>query len=529
MRILLFTGKGGVGKTTVAAATAARTAASGLRTIVLSTDPAHSLADAFDAPARRRPDADRDRPLGPAAQRARALRGGVGRRARVHGRRARLGRRRRASRPRSSRSSPASTRCSRSPTSRRSRRRATTTSSSSTARRPRRRSACSRCPTCSAGTWTACSRRSAGSRKLARPVLDRLTSLPDRRRPRVRGDPPVLRPARRRPRAADRRRRHERAARRQPRALVVAEARRTYTYLSLFGYHVDAVIANRMLPAALDHPWFDAVEGDAVRAPRARSRTRSRRCPMLTAELAGHELVGPGRARGLRRHAVRRSRSGGRLASIEPLRVDAVGDDAGALGAPPVHRAQRRAASAGPRRSCSSRSGRTAARSCCPTACCAARSPAPGSTATASKWSSCDRRTGPPTGTTPRRTRSAHFWQRRARVARRRAHRDRRGRRARRGAAAGRARRTGTARPPHRCRLALRARPSGSTSAARRCSVSCSTRRRCTRAGAAQAVAARRSSTRWSTVCAAIVDELDVPGRRGRCRRGRASSTSTAG
>ena len=49
-RILLFTGKGGVGKTTVAAATALTTAQRGLRTIVLSTDPAHSLADAFALP-----------------------------------------------------------------------------------------------------------------------------------------------------------------------------------------------------------------------------------------------------------------------------------------------------------------------------------------------------------------------------------------------------------------------------------------------------------------------------------------------
>jgi arsenite/tail-anchored protein-transporting ATPase len=47
MRILLFTGKGGVGKSTVAAGTAARAAAAGHRTLVLSTDPAHSLADAF--------------------------------------------------------------------------------------------------------------------------------------------------------------------------------------------------------------------------------------------------------------------------------------------------------------------------------------------------------------------------------------------------------------------------------------------------------------------------------------------------
>ena len=47
MRILLFTGKGGVGKTTLAAATAARLAADGRKPLVVSTDPAHSLADAF--------------------------------------------------------------------------------------------------------------------------------------------------------------------------------------------------------------------------------------------------------------------------------------------------------------------------------------------------------------------------------------------------------------------------------------------------------------------------------------------------
>jgi arsenite-transporting ATPase len=48
MRVLLFTGKGGVGKTTVAAATAVRAAADGHRTLVMSTDPAHSLGDSFD-------------------------------------------------------------------------------------------------------------------------------------------------------------------------------------------------------------------------------------------------------------------------------------------------------------------------------------------------------------------------------------------------------------------------------------------------------------------------------------------------
>lgn len=50
MRIVLFTGKGGVGKSTVAAATASLAAGSGQRTLVLSTDAAHSLADAFGVP-----------------------------------------------------------------------------------------------------------------------------------------------------------------------------------------------------------------------------------------------------------------------------------------------------------------------------------------------------------------------------------------------------------------------------------------------------------------------------------------------
>ena len=46
-RTILYTGKGGVGKTSVAAATARRCAADGARTLVISTDPAHSLADSL--------------------------------------------------------------------------------------------------------------------------------------------------------------------------------------------------------------------------------------------------------------------------------------------------------------------------------------------------------------------------------------------------------------------------------------------------------------------------------------------------
>jgi len=59
-RTILYTGKGGVGKTSVAAASARRCAAAGLRTIVLSTDPAHSLSDSLETDLGGEP-----RPCGP--------------------------------------------------------------------------------------------------------------------------------------------------------------------------------------------------------------------------------------------------------------------------------------------------------------------------------------------------------------------------------------------------------------------------------------------------------------------------------
>ena len=50
MRILLYSGKGGVGKTSLSAATGVLAAGHGHRTLVVSTDAAHSLADALDVP-----------------------------------------------------------------------------------------------------------------------------------------------------------------------------------------------------------------------------------------------------------------------------------------------------------------------------------------------------------------------------------------------------------------------------------------------------------------------------------------------
>ena len=79
VRILLFTGKGGVGKSTVAAGTAALAAAPGHRTLVLSTDAAHSLADAFGAPVGSEPTEVAELPVRAAGRRPAAVRAVLGR------------------------------------------------------------------------------------------------------------------------------------------------------------------------------------------------------------------------------------------------------------------------------------------------------------------------------------------------------------------------------------------------------------------------------------------------------------------
>jgi arsenite-transporting ATPase len=76
-----------------------------------------------------------------------------------------------------------------------------------------------------------------------------------------------------------------------PERMVIAEARRTATYLALFGYHVDAVVANRLLPEAVSDPWFDtwkATHAEHLAAIEAGFAP----LPVLKAELAQDELVG---------------------------------------------------------------------------------------------------------------------------------------------------------------------------------------------------------------------------------------------
>ena len=76
-----------------------------------------------------------------------------------------------------------------------------------------------------------------------------------------------------------------------PEKMVVAEARRTFTYLSLFGYRVDAVIANRLLPAEVNDPWFDRWRESQERHLDSIEEGFAP-VPILRAELADAEVVG---------------------------------------------------------------------------------------------------------------------------------------------------------------------------------------------------------------------------------------------
>ena len=81
-----------------------------------------------------------------------------------------------------------------------------------------------------------------------------------------------------------------------PERMVIAEARRTYTYLSLFGYHTDAVIANRLLPDTVTDPWFKAWK-EAHAEHLSAIEDGFAPLPVLKAELAADELVGLDRLR----------------------------------------------------------------------------------------------------------------------------------------------------------------------------------------------------------------------------------------
>jgi arsenite-transporting ATPase len=77
-----------------------------------------------------------------------------------------------------------------------------------------------------------------------------------------------------------------------PERMVIAEAKRTYTYLNLFGYRVDAIIANRLLPDAVSDPYFDRWK-ELQRGHLETIESSFAPLPILKARLRDQELVGP--------------------------------------------------------------------------------------------------------------------------------------------------------------------------------------------------------------------------------------------
>jgi len=76
-----------------------------------------------------------------------------------------------------------------------------------------------------------------------------------------------------------------------PEKMVIAEARRTYTYLGLFGYRVDAVVVNRVLPPDVTDPYFGKWK-DIQAEHIATVHESFEPVPILTARLFDREMVG---------------------------------------------------------------------------------------------------------------------------------------------------------------------------------------------------------------------------------------------
>ena len=278
-RTILYTGKGGVGKTSVAAATARRCAAGGARTLVLSTDPAHSLADVLELEVGGGADGGWRRASGPQQVSAQAelerhwsaVQGWLGQvliergveriaaeeltvppggdelfallRLKEHVEAGRLGRDR--GRLRADRA---------------------------------RRCGCSRSPRPRAGGSAKLTGREtqllAAARPLARAFLD--LRLPDEDvMAEVQGLAANL------VAMHDILRDGERVSIRlvtTPDRLVVAEAMRTFTYLSLYGYLTDAVVVNRDLPAPSSTAPTSAPGATCSSASSSACATASTRC-----------------------------------------------------------------------------------------------------------------------------------------------------------------------------------------------------------------------------------------------------------
>ncbi len=326
MRVLLFTGKGGVGKTTTAAATALAAAESGLRTLVMSTDPPtrwptrSTLSSAIDPPRSRL-----------ASRVARSTRRAASRRAGARSattcRASSTGPASTISRPRSSRCSPDST------------------SSfalgdiTEVVRADRHDLLVVDCaPT--AETLRLLSLPEVLSRYMERlfPISRRLTKVVGPVVSRLAGGVPV---------ADDRvfsatERFYDRLDGVKdiltdadttsirlvvnPERMVVAEARRTFTYLCLFGYPLDAVVANRLLPDDVVDPWFDRWKATQT-TEMCRIEESFAPLPILRAPLAAEEIVGLDALRRFAADLYRDHEPAAILHHSRPFHIDRWGDE----------------------------------------------------------------------------------------------------------------------------------------------------------------------------------------------------------
>jgi arsenite-transporting ATPase len=105
-----------------------------------------------------------------------------------------------------------------------------------------------------------------------------------------------------------------------PERMVIAEARRTYTYLSLFGYQVDGVVVNRVLPDAASDPWFDAWRATQAEHLAAIDDSFAP-LPVFRAEHTGNEVVGLEALEQLGERLWQGTDPSRRLVDDQPLRI----------------------------------------------------------------------------------------------------------------------------------------------------------------------------------------------------------------
>jgi arsenite/tail-anchored protein-transporting ATPase len=111
-----------------------------------------------------------------------------------------------------------------------------------------------------------------------------------------------------------------------PEQVVVAETRRTATYLGLFGFAIDAVVVNRVLPDEVTDPWFDrwrATQAEQL----ATVRDSFGPAPVLVSPLAPEEPVGPTRLKAFARRLYGRGDPARDLGAVPPFGVERVGED----------------------------------------------------------------------------------------------------------------------------------------------------------------------------------------------------------